>query len=215
MKDRYIVSPHAQGTPEWRQDRCGKATGSRADAITAKIKSGEAAGRRNYRMQLVLERLTGVPAEDTFTTADMEWGKAQEPHARMAYEAATGAMVREAGFAYLPTIPAGCSVDGFVEDKGRFGLVGIKCPKPATHLGYLDSDRLPPEYEPQALHEMWVTDAAFFDFVSFDPRFPEKLQLLITRVERDAAKVKAYEAECMLFLAECTGLEEQLRKRAA
>lgn len=215
MKDRYIISPHAQGTPEWKQDRCGKATGSRASDIRAKIKSGEAAARRNYRMQIVLERITGQPTPDGFISAEMEWGMAQEPFARMAYESKSGFMVQEAGFAYLPTLPVGCSVDGFIEDGKRKGLAEFKCPLPATHLKYLDGNCLPPEYEPQVLHNMWITDAEFTDFVSFDPRFPEKLQLFHIRVERDEKAIKVYEAECMLFLSECAGMEEQLRRRAA
>lgn len=214
---RYILSEHPQGSPEWRLDRAGKATGSKAGAIVSKIKSGEAAARRDYRVQLVTERLTGQPAEDGYQSPDMLRGIEQEPFARMAYEAATNLIVREAGFAYLPTIPTGCSVDGFVEDDGRLGLVGFKCPKSATHIGYLQAERMPPEYEPQTLHELWITDAEFFDFVSYDSRLPDYLQQFRIRIERAevAAKIKAYEAEVMLFLSECAGLEAQLRRRAA
>lgn len=212
---RYILSAHPQGTPEWKADRAGKATGSRAADITARIKSGEAAARRNYRVQLVIERLSGQPAEDGFVSKEMLWGTEQEPFARMAYEIAVGSAVKEAGFAYLPDIAAGCSVDGFIEDQGRVGLFEAKCPLSATHIAYMLADRLPPDYEPQILHNLWVTDAAFADFVSFDPRLPENLQLFRVRVERDEKKIKEHADAVMAFLFEVDQLEQQLRKRAA
>lgn len=209
----FILSDAPQGTDAWRLARAGKATGSRACDILAAIKSGEAAARRNYRVQLVAERLSGSPQDDAFVSKDMQFGIEQEPFARMAYESLTGNVVEEAGFAYLPNIPAGCSVDGFVD--GRSGIFEAKCPKTATHIAYLMAKRLPPEYEPQILHNLWVTGAKFADFVSFDPRLPENLQLFHIRIEREESKIEAYVAEVMKFLAEVDELEEQLRKRAA
>lgn len=213
---RYLLSEHPQGTPEWRSARAGKATGSRASDILAKLRSGgEAAGRRDYRVQLVAERLLGAPAEDNYVSKEMAWGTEQEPYARMAYEAATGAVVREAGFAYLSAIQAGCSVDGFIEDsKDGNGIFEAKCPKTATHVAYLLANRLPPEYEPQVRHNAWITGAAFVDFVSFDPRLPESLRLLVVRVYSNELNLVGYETELAVFLAEVDALEKQLRARS-
>lgn len=210
---RYTLSAHPQGSPEWKADRAGKATGSRARDILAKIKSGEAAARRDYRVQLVTERLLGQPAEDGFISKEMQWGTEQEPFARMAYEAATGNLVEEAGFAYLSDMPAGCSVDGFID--GRRGFFEAKCPKSATHISYIQANRLPPDYVPQIMHDFWITDAEFADFVSYDPRLPANLQLFHVRIQRAEINVAAYEAEVLQFLAEVDELESQLRRRAA
>lgn len=206
----YILSSHAQGTPEWKADRAGKATGSRAADILAKIKTGEAAARRDYRVQLVTERLTGAPADDGFTSKEMLWGTEQEPFARMAYEELTGVLVREAGFTYLPNLSVGCSVDGFTEDDG---FLEIKCPKSATHIAYIQAGTVPSQYVPQITHNLWVTGCKYADFVSFDPRLPDYLQLHIVRFERDEEKIKAHEAEVMAFLKEVDALESSLRKR--
>jgi predicted phage-related endonuclease len=208
---RYLLSEHPQGTPEWLRARAGKATGSRASDILAKIKSGEAAARRDYRIQLVTERLSGLPAEDGYVNKEMIWGTEQEPYARIAYEAATGSLVREAGFAYLPDIMAGCSVDGFVED----GILECKCPKSATHINYLLAGKVPPAHEPQINHNLWITGAQFADFVSFDPRLPEHLQFFHIRVRRDESTIKAHEAEVLAFLAEVDSVVDRLNKRAA
>src|SRR5687768_335661 len=86
-----------QGSPEWLQARCGVPSASRFAAIMATIKTGEAAERRNYRTDLVVERLTGRPLEG-FTTPAMKQGIEREPFARMAYEAKTGNIVQEVGF---------------------------------------------------------------------------------------------------------------------
>lgn len=212
---RYIVSDHPQGTPEWLADRCGKVTGSAVSAVFAKIKSGEAAARADYRMQLVLERLTGIPAEGPPLTAEMRWGTEQEPFARMAYEISTGLTVNESGFCYLPDIMAGCSVDGFIEDGDKRGIWEGKAPKSKTHLAYLDGAELPSLYVPQVEHNLWITETDFCDFQSFDPRFPEKLQRFCIRVWRDEKRIKAHEAAVLQFLDEVNELEARLRQKAA
>jgi YqaJ-like viral recombinase domain len=204
---RYLVSEHPQGSEEWKLARAGKATGSRAGDILAKIKTGEAAARRDYRVQLVTERLTGVPVENGFVSKDMEWGIEQEPFARMAYEEATGAIVNEAGFLYLPDIQSGCSVDGLIAGGGLFEA---KCPKSATHISYLLAKRIPPAYEPQLIHNLWITGEPFADFVSFDPRMPAHLQLFRARMERDEALIREHEVEVLTFLVGVDELVSQL-----
>lgn len=212
---KYIVSPHAQGTPEWKADRLGKVTGSAVAALYAKVKTGEAAARADYRIQLVLERLTGA-VEDVYTNKDMEWGTATEPAARLAFEAESGLAVNEAGFCYFEHIAAGCSVDGFIESPdGRVGIFETKCPKSKTHLSYLDAGEVPSMYKPQLIHNLWITGAAFCDFQSFDPRFPERLQRMCVRLERDEEEITAHAAMVKVFLEEVDTLEHKLRLRAA
>lgn len=215
MRDNLIVCPHPQGTPEWLADRAGRATGSRAKDILAKIKTGEAAARRNYRVQLATERLTGKPQESGFVSKEMQWGTDQEPFARMAYESATGNLVTEMGFIYLPDIMAGCSVDGLIEEGDRTGVFEAKCPISATHVEYLVAGKLPSEYKPQILHNVYVTGADFADFISYDPRMPEKLQLFKVRWERDEAEIKEYEAELFDFLSGVDRVHTSLSELAA
>ena len=65
-----------QRTEEWFSARLGKVTASRVADVLSKIKSGESASRKNYKMELVVQRLTGKPQE-SFTNAAMEWGRAR------------------------------------------------------------------------------------------------------------------------------------------
>jgi hypothetical protein len=217
MSRIFVVSEHPQNTPEWRADRAGRATGSKADCVTAKARSGsgEAATRADYRIQLSLERLLCKPCEDEFSSGYTDQGQAREPFARMRYEIKTGITVQESPFVYREDMMAGCSVDGFIEDAGRLGIWEAKCPKSKTHFKYLTEQRVPPTYVNQVLHNMLVTDAEFVDFVSFDPDMPEKLQLFVFRWERDDAMVKEYEAALRQFLFEVDATHKQIAAMAA
>ena len=198
-----------QRTEEWFSARLGKVTASRVADVLAKIKSGESASRKNYKMELVVQRLTGKPQE-SFTNAAMEWGTEQEPFARMAYEAHTGTFVKEEGFVDHPTIEGfGCSPDGIVGE----GLIEIKCPNTANHIETVLENKAPSKYIPQMQCQMACTGAKWCDFVSFDPRVPEDLQLFVVRVERDQEYIDAMEVEVKQFLSEVLDLFNQLKAR--
>ena len=193
------MSEITQGSQEWFAQRVGKVTASRVSDIIAKTKTGVSASRANYLAQLVAERLTGQAAE-TFKSGAMQHGTETEPQARMAYEAETGLMVTEVAMIQHGTIEmAGASPDGLV---GEDGLVEIKCPNTSTHIATLMADKAPSQYIPQMQWQMACTGRAWCDFVSFDPRMPEDMQLFIKRVQRDNALIAEYEAEVVKFLAE-------------
>lgn len=207
----FVVVDCDQRSPEWLAARLGRLTGSRAADFLAQTKSGPSASRKNYRTQLVLERVTGRLGEG-FTSAAMQTGIEREPIARELYELASGNSVYQTGFLRCEDIMAGCSLDGHV---GEYeGIVEIKCPQPATHLSYLTSGKVPDNYAKQILHNLWVSGAAWADFVSFNPDFPEKLQLKIVRVERDDQAVIEYETAALEFLSEVE-LEQRLLERMA
>lgn len=215
MKRNFIISEHPQNTPEWFADRSGRATGSKAACVTAKVKSGEAATRADYRVQLALERLLCKPCADEFSNDDTDRGHEREPFARMRYEIVTGITVEQCGFLYREDMMAGCSPDGLLEDGGRLGLWEAKCPKSKTHFKYLVENRIPPTYQSQVLHNVLMTGAEFVDFVSFDPDMPEKLQLFVFRWERDEALIREYEIELRQFLMEVDQTHKQIAAMAA
>ena len=199
-----------QGSPEWFAARCGRATASRFADVLAKIKSGEAAGRRNYKAQLVAERLTGVPAE-SYTNAAMTWGTDNEPFARAAYEAQTGNLVEQIAFIPHAELMAGASPDGLIDADGG---IEIKCPNTATHIDALLKG-MPADHIPQIQGCMWLSGRQWWDFVSFDPRMPERLQLYVQRVPRDEAYITQLAAEVIVFLKEVDLLVIELERKAA
>lgn len=218
---RYTISTHRQGTREWLKDRMGCVTGADVAALytPGRAKGTDSEARTGYMRQLVLERLD-VPADaGAFQSRDMAWGIATEPLARLALEATTGYKVREAGFCRLKRYAAGCSVDSFIfgdeVDPKRLGISEIKCPKSKTHLAYLEARSVPEIYVPQITHNLWVTGAQFCKFISYDPRFPPAMRMLLVHVERDEAAIKAHEALVLQFLMETDALERKLRLNAA
>jgi len=196
----FVIFDGEQRTPEWFTARAGRLTGSRASDMLATIKTGEAAARRDYRTQLVVERLTGQPQESGYINADMQWGIDHEAEAFAAYEAHSGHLVRRTGFLSHAELMVGCSLDGDVDDFA--GIVEVKCPKSATHLGYLRAKAVPANHLPQMLHNLWVTGAQWCDFVSYDPRFPSGLQLFVQRVERREMDILSYAKCAEKFLGE-------------
>lgn len=185
-----------QRTEEWYQARLGKVTASKVASVLAKRDS---ATRADYLTDLVLERLTGKQQE-FYQNEAMQWGTDTEPQARMAYEAETSNLVDELGFIDHPTIANfGCSPDGVV---GEDGLIEIKCPNSKTHLSTLLSGKAPSKYIPQMQTQMAVMNRQWCDFVSFDPRLPEDLQLFVIRVNRDDEYIAKLEEEVSIFLEE-------------
>jgi putative phage-type endonuclease len=204
------MSEIIQGTPEWHSQRLGKVTASRVADVIAKTKTGYSTSRENYMAQLICERLTGTPTE-SFTNAAMQWGTDTEPKARVAYESKTFTSVTEVAMISHPSIPnTGASPDGLIGDDG---LIEIKCPNTATHIDTVLSDKVPSKYITQMQWQMACTGRKWCDFVSFDPRMPEGLQLFIQRVDFDAEYVKMLEAEITGFLAELETKIEKLNER--
>lgn len=197
-----------QRTQEWFAQRAGKVTASSVYKVMAKTKTGYSADRENYQAQLVVERMTGQPAK-TYSNAAMEWGVEQEANARAAYEAQMGKLVEEVGFIPHPTIPmCGASPDGVVGD----GLIEIKCPETATMIELQLSNKIPDKYLKQMQLQMRCADKQWCHFVVYDPRMPERLQLLILHVDRDDKLIGEMEAEIVKFLAE---VDEKVKKLEA
>lgn len=195
----YIRMIMEQRSPEWFAARLGKVTASKVADVIAKTKTGYSTSRENYMAQLVCERMTGTQAEGFSSTA-MQWGTDQEPLARAAYESAMNVLVDETGFVIHPTISeAGASPDGLV---GNDGLIEIKCPNTSTHIDTLLSEKVPTKYITQMMWQMACTKRQWCDFVSFDPRMPDGLQLFIKRVEYHDSIVKGLESEVQEFLEE-------------
>lgn len=188
-----------QQTDDWRQARVGRATASRFSDIMATIRSGESASRKNYRAELVTERLTGKPTE-SFTSSAMQWGIDTEPLAKLRYTLKTRNILEDSTFMPHTKLMAGASPDGHLV--GQNGGVEVKCPNTAQHIEVLHTQALPNQYRAQVQGQMWITGWDFVDFISFDPRLPDNANLVVVRIARDDAYIKALETEIKRFLKE-------------
>ena len=205
------VSEVIQRTEAWILCRLGKVTASRINDVMASLKNGgEAASRKNYRAQLVVERLTGQK-QDSFTNGAMMWGTEQEPFARQAYEFFTGSDVVEVGFIDHPTIPmSGASPDGLI---GADGMLEIKCPNTATHIEWLLAGTVPAEHLKQMQWQMECAGRKWCDFVSYDPRLSVDLQLFVVRCDRDETLISEISKSVVKLLDEVSATVAELEKR--
>jgi hypothetical protein len=205
-----------QRTPEWQACRLGKLTASRFHEALAKLKDGSAgASRKNYRTDLVVQRMRGTPPIQLWTTPAIGWGIEHEPQARAAYAFCRDVEVTQVGFIDHPTIAmAGCSPDGLVGDDG---LVEFKCPDTAQHIELLLGAPVKGAYGIQIAWQLACTRRKWCDYVSFDPRVDEELQLKIIRITADEGAIEELEREACKFLAEVDAMVEQLQtlRRAA
>ena len=200
-----------QRTREWELARAGSLGGSKIKDAVAKLKKGgRMAVADDLMYELAAERITGVPAKRVNALA---WGRDHEDEARASYAFLTNLPVVQIALIPHPTIAnAHASPDSLVGDEG--GLE-IKCPTSATHLKTLLEDAVPEEHLPQVYWNMACAGPSrhWWDFVSYDPRFPPDMRLFVKRVERDDEAIAALEAEAIAFLAELEGKLGQLRER--
>ncbi len=188
-----------QRSDEWFKARLGKVTASRVSDVMARTKTGYGASRANYMAELICERLTGYQAE-RFSSAAMQWGTDNEPHAKFSYCFMRDATVEDVGLVLHPSIADfGASPDGLI---GADGLIEIKCPNTSTHIETLLSENIDGKYITQMQVQMACTGRQWCDFVSFDPRLPADMQLFVKRVERDSDRIAEIETEVSAFLGE-------------
>lgn len=206
---KFTILNVPQRSPEWFAARAGRVTGSRADDMIAPGRNGkESTKRRDLRVMLAQERLAGMALDvGGYVSADMQRGIDLEPVARVAYNAHEGLFdgVRETGFLSCDDLMIGASLDGDLNDFET--VVSFKCPKSANHMTYarLSDGEVPKDYEGQIQHELLITGAKEYHFVSFDDRFKgraEPLQLVIRKYKRERFDLAAYEKELRKFLAE-------------
>lgn len=188
-----------QGSQEWHFCRAGVPSASNFDMIvTSKGEPSKQAQKYMYR--LAGERITGMP-EETYQNTAMQRGVELEAEARMFYEMTYDCKVEQVGFC-LADGGWGCSPDGLVNGDG---LIEIKCPSMAVHVGYLLEGKVPTDYFQQTQGQLLVTGRKWLDFISYYP----VMKPLIVRVERDEVFIGKLQSELEKFVAE---LEEIVNK---
>jgi putative phage-type endonuclease len=190
-----------QGSQEWHDLRLGKITASKIADILAVGRSGESVLRKNYKLDLIRERITNKRTE-VYVNGHMERGIALEPLARASYEVLKNVMVEQIAFVNHPYIEmAGASPDGLIDHDG---LLEIKCPKPENHVEHLlnGGTNLIAKYNAQCQWQLCCTNRQWCDLVSFDPDMHPELQLFVTRIYRDNEWIAMAEKAVVEFDAE-------------
>ena len=193
---------HEQQTAEWFAERCGIPSASNFDKIITT--SGEPSkSRLKYMYQLAGERIIGI-REEGFLNDAMKRGVEMESEARYLYEMLYDVKIEQVGLCFPDEKKlVACSPDGLV---GEDGLIEIKCPNLATHVGYIVDKKLPTEYFQQLQGQLFVTGRAWVDFVSYYPG----LKPLIIRATRDEKFIKALASELELFCQQLNEIVSQI-----
>jgi len=91
--------------------------------------------------------------------------------------------------------------------------VEIKCPNTATHIDTMMTEKVPMKYILQMQWQMLCTGREWCDFVSYDPRMPEEMQLFVQRhmFSNDTALDMIREVEA--FLSELDEMVSNLKEK--
>jgi putative phage-type endonuclease len=189
-----------QNSPQWFAARCGIPTASNFDLIIT-VKGERSKQREKYLYQLAGERIIRA-SEESYQSEAMLRGIEMESEGREFYQLITGYEVTQTGFCITDDDSCGASPDSLVNTDG---LLEIKCPKLATHIGYLLSGTLPSDYFQQTQGQLFVTGRKWVDFLSYYPG----LKPLLLRVYPDKIFQIILEKEIKLF---CADLNEVIKK---
>lgn len=176
-----------QGTEEWDKMRIGRFTSSEMYRLMTSPKSKEDkdAGKLSetalgYVNEKVAESLTGIAKQNSYAYP-LVYGKETEAQAIEAFCNKTGFIWDEIGFVGFGD-HAGGSPDGIINETD---ILEVKCPYAIdTQVDYLqltdqwDLQRLKPAYYWQCMSNLLFTKKDKAHFVSFDPRYPEKQQIV-------------------------------------
>jgi len=142
----------------------------------------------------IVQAMLGV--YNDFTSAEMQWGIDNEPHAIKRYEMEKFTTVDQKQriihpkYDYISGEPDGL-VDG--------GIIEVKCPNSANHFKNIIEGAQIELYKWQIQGYLWLTDRNWCDFVSYDPRYPVELQISINRVVRDEDMIQQLEERSQIF----------------
>ncbi len=184
-----------QGTPEWRQARCGLITASEVGKLMtgALMAVADNATSRGVVYNLAAQRITGY-VEKGYESADMMRGSYEEALARDKYAELEMIEPRLCGFATCDIgggVVVGCSPDALIGDNGG---IEIKSRNNGIQMSWLADDcEVPKENMPQIQACLMVTGRDWWDYVSYS----NGLCIGIRRVFRDDAMIEKIKVACI------------------
>ena len=213
-----IIIECEQGSEGWHAARAGCITASMFGDARAKLKSGEKKGRPtsaalDYAFRLAVERISGQPLDEGFSTWQMKRGKELEPHARLEHELATGLIVHRAGFITTDDGIFGASADGLI---GEDGGSEYKCFLAPEKLRAFHIDNDASSIMDQVQGCMWISGRKWWHVGMYCPALESVgKQLWWHEYQRDDDYIEQLEADLWQFKLLVDQYEERLRSKAA
>ena len=151
-----------QGSDEWHALRHGRITMSHAKEL---LTGGKGKTRESYLMTVAAERLSTYQA-DSYYNDDMLRGNELESFALECFRSAyPKSKIETVGFVLHDDERIGCSPDALT----KHGGIEVKCPKPETHLKYLNRSYVESAHGPQMQGGLWICQRETWHFISFCP----------------------------------------------
>jgi putative phage-type endonuclease len=199
-----------QRSQEWLDERVGFITGSRLNDVLAKK---ETAARKNYLLQLAIERINKKPAEPMFINDAMQRGIDKEDEAVICFEVNQGVFAEKCSFIKSKDILwFGASPDRLI---GNDAILECKVPNTLTHMNYIIDNKLPTKYKAQVYGQMLVTERDRGYFMSWDDRTVEGMELFVVEFKKDNEYMDNLVKEIALFNNEVEELVEQFMEKRA
>lgn len=200
-----IVYDMEQQTPEWFLEHLGLITASKM----ALVKSTDI-GRRKYMLQLIGERLSGVPKRGGWSGKSTDYGIEYEGRALACHQIESGQEIQRVGFIkFSPDL--GVSPDGLIDDDG---MVEAKVRYPHIQLETILAGKMPPQERWQVQFSLWGLGRNWCDYVSFCPDIKTSARYWYKKVLRDPLIITQIRNEVTRFLNEMTSLEASLNGSA-
>lgn len=197
-----------QRSQEWLNERVGFITGSRLNDVLAKKDS---VTRKNYLLQIAIERINKRPAEPMFINDAMQRGIDKEDEAIICFEATKGIFTEKCGFIKSKDIPwFGASPDRLI---GKDAILECKVPNTITHMNYIIDDKLPAKYKAQVYGQMLVTERDRGYFMSWDDRTVDGMELFVVEFKKDNEYMDKLIEEIVLFNKEADELVEKFLEK--
>lgn len=172
MKNHHI----AQYSDAWVRQTAGVPSASKFASIVTPA-GKPSSGQDGYMNALLAEWLMGARDISGFANAAMERGLELEPEACRWFEfehRGEGLRLEHGSWITLDDGSAGCSADYLVyRDDELLGGLEMKCPEPATHVGYLrESLSVAKKYKQQVQGGLFITQLPRWWTLSYHPMLP-------------------------------------------
>lgn len=152
---------------------------------------------KNYAFRLAVERLSGEPLNEGFSTWAMERGNELEPEARACHEEKHGVLVQQTGFVKSDCGFYGASADGLIGDDGGSEY---KCLVDPSRMRSILIDKEIDEFVDQVQGCMWITGRQWWHFCLYCPSLKNiDKELWVMKVQRDDAYIEQLEEDLFRF----------------
>lgn len=191
-----------QGSEEWHKARAGVITASMFKVARGRLKSGPNKGEltesaKNYAFRLAVERISGTPLDEGFSTWQMKRGNELEPEARSRHEEEAGVIVERAGFVRTDDGVFGASADGLIGNDIGSEYKCLVSPEGLKEILIHDDIS---EFIDQVQGCMWITGRKQWHFGLYCPALAAiGKDFTLKVVDRDDDYIEQMEVELLEF----------------